>query len=171
MECPVCNKKFTKTKHNRKYCSTKCQRLGNQRNWTAKNKDYIKKYRDARKDERNRLRREKYKNDIEYRNRIKEKAKQFHKNNPKSKKGTRLKKYGLTIVQFEEMLEKQNYKCAICGFEYDGNKAMFPFIDHCHSTGKNRGLLCSKCNFAIGQFNDDVSLLRSAIKYLEKYNG
>ena len=40
------------------------------------------------------------------------------------------------------------------------------FIDHCHETGKVRGLLCSKCNIALGNFDDDIETLKRAISYL-----
>jgi hypothetical protein len=42
-------------------------------------------------------------------------------------------------------------------------------VDHCHTTGKIRGLLCSKCNPALGAFNDNIEILNSAIKYLKEY--
>lgn len=44
-------------------------------------------------------------------------------------------------------------------------------VDHNHTTGKVRAILCSRCNGALGQFCDDTDLLKSAIKYLEKYDG
>lgn len=171
MVCPVCDKTFLKRRVNQKYCSKKCQTLGNQRNWNKNNKEHIKKYREKTRESRNNTRRKRYNDSKAYReNRILV-DKKYHKNNPNAKKAGRLRKYGLTYEQFEQMLKDHFYQCAICGFEYDGNKAMFPFIDHNHKTGKVRGLLCSKCNFAIGQLNDDTRLLKRAIKYLEKNDG
>lgn len=62
------------------------------------------------------------------------------------------------------MLREQGGTCAIChGTETVGRLA----VDHCHSTGRVRGLLCTNCNQAIGKLKDDSQLLRNAINYLE----
>lgn len=71
--------------------------------------------------------------------------------------------YGITIEDFELMLNNQNGVCKICSSDNGGNTL---HVDHCHSTGKVRGLLCGKCNTAIGLMNDDIDVLLSAIKYL-----
>ena len=77
-------------------------------------------------------------------------------------------KYGLTLEAFDEMVEKQNGVCAIClKSEVDVLKKRLS-VDHCHKTGKVRGLLCSRCNQAIGLMKDDVSSLARAIEYLSK---
>lgn len=60
------------------------------------------------------------------------------------------------------MLIAQNYNCAICACK------KYLVIDHCHRTGKVRGLLCKKCNTALGGFNDDTKALEGAIAYLNK---
>jgi len=75
--------------------------------------------------------------------------------------------YGITLEQYNTMLKAQNYKCAICGNEdeVEGRKLA---IDHCHTTGKVRGLLCGKCNRGLGLFYDNQELLSNAIKYLTK---
>lgn len=75
-----------------------------------------------------------------------------------------LKRYGLTKESFMELFLRQRGVCAICGRKSRRELA----IDHCHRKGTVRGLLCGKCNTALGQFNDDPELLRSAIAYLEK---
>ena len=74
------------------------------------------------------------------------------------------------------MLEKADGKCEICGTEDNGNdcpttgvvKKKSLCVDHCHETGKLRGILCRSCNVAIGHFKDDVSLLKQAIVYLSR---
>jgi len=63
-------------------------------------------------------------------------------------------------------MNRQNYKCAICLTENPGGKGKF-YIDHCHTTGKNRGLLCSCCNILLGQAKESKETLMNAIKYLE----
>jgi len=83
-----------------------------------------------------------------------------------------IRTYGITAEDYYEMLAAQNNKCAVCGSKEVNNSRISSgklFIDHCHDTGKVRGLLCSKCNHAIGLLNDDVSLLHKAIKYLNKH--
>lgn len=77
----------------------------------------------------------------------------------------------LTYEEYVIMCDKQNNLCAICGKEeitkHNKSKSIYILsIDHCHSTNKVRGLLCKKCNSAIGFFNDDPELLRLAYKYL-----
>lgn len=70
-------------------------------------------------------------------------------------------KYGLSSAEFDEMVLKQNGLCAICSEDAPLS------VDHCHSTGAVRGLLCIACNFGLGHFRDDAELLAKAIKYLE----
>lgn len=72
-----------------------------------------------------------------------------------------LRGYGLTSESFESLLKEQDDKCAICS-----THLVSPQIDHCHSTGKVRGILCRKCNMGLGLFHDDVGSLQRAIAYL-----
>lgn len=76
-------------------------------------------------------------------------------------------KYGLTLEDYEEMLEAQGGGCLICGSK-GGERGLA--VDHSHETGKVRGLLCLNCNAGIGNLRDDVELLKKAIKYLERNN-
>jgi hypothetical protein len=77
----------------------------------------------------------------------------------------RLKKYGLTKEQFDQMFEVQKGLCAICKF--DLLKGIYGVaVDHDHVTGKVRGLLCHPCNRGLGQFQDSENLLEQAIHYL-----
>lgn len=73
--------------------------------------------------------------------------------------------YGITLDEYNKMLESQNYECKICGIHADKVTKAF-HVDHCHSTGKIRGLLCSNCNIGIGNLQDDIEILKKAIKYL-----
>jgi hypothetical protein len=68
---------------------------------------------------------------------------------------------------YTPLLQAQNGKCSICGSFPNGKRLS---IDHNHSTGKIRGLLCSHCNLALGLFQDSVTNLSRAIGYLEERN-
>lgn len=96
--------------------------------------------------------------------RTKQYGREYHKNNGL------MKVYGLTIEQYKSMLEEQDYKCAICGNTADGMGAKLRnlCVDHCHTTGKIRGLLCTKCNSGLGHFRDNQEYLSNAITYLKE---
>lgn len=72
-------------------------------------------------------------------------------------------KYGLSEAAFEELLLEQDGLCAICREVPDKQL----YVDHCHTTGAVRGLLCQACNAGIGQLRDDPALVRNALRYLE----
>ena len=86
------------------------------------------------------------------------------------------KKYGITLSNFYEKLNDQNGKCPICTkvlelpTEGRGQGLDVAAVDHCHVTGKVRGILCNACNKALGLLNDNTALLFSAITYLRKHN-
>lgn len=71
-------------------------------------------------------------------------------------------KYGIDSDQFVVMFEAQGGHCAIC----DNSLFDVCHIDHCHITGKVRGLLCRGCNQGLGSFNDSPAKLRQAVEYL-----
>jgi hypothetical protein len=73
-----------------------------------------------------------------------------------------LRRYGLSFEAYQELLNKQEGCCGICGIKFEGSI----HIDHCHSTRRVRGLLCLACNLGLGQFRDSPQLLRQAIDYL-----
>lgn len=76
--------------------------------------------------------------------------------------------YGITIEQYEEMLENQGGVCAICGSPPPNDYHKRLNVDHCHSTGLVRGLLCRGCNQGLGNFRDDIDLMLNGISYLSK---
>lgn len=77
--------------------------------------------------------------------------------------------YGLGFKEYEEMLFNQNGVCAICSGKPPKNQHKTRLnIDHCHTTGKVRGLLCDACNRAIGLLKDSPDLLNKAIHYLAR---
>jgi len=76
-----------------------------------------------------------------------------------------LKTFGLTIKDYEAMAQAQNRQCAICGIVQCASGKRLA-IDHCHLTGRIRGLLCLRCNQAIGKFKDNYFLLQQAADYV-----
>ena len=75
--------------------------------------------------------------------------------------------YKITHADYEEMLEKQNYRCAICKSNNTKSNRKKRFaVDHDHKTGEVRGLLCDCCNRGIGLLEDSITNLENAIKYL-----
>lgn len=85
-------------------------------------------------------------------------------------------RYNLTEPEFLTILKQQDYKCDICKKELQIKhhvtdsiaKNDIACVDHCHSMGLVRGILCNSCNVGIGLFNDDINIFESAILYLEK---
>ena len=74
--------------------------------------------------------------------------------------------YGMSFDDYDALLSAQGEKCAICLGPFDTR----PHVDHCHETGKVRGLLCNRCNCGIGQLRDNVEILEAAVKYLMSHS-
>ena len=123
------------------------------RKWEIKNKDKIKASRLLKKDDWNKKRRERYKTDLVYRENIKEIV--------------RKKLYGMKGGEFKRLHDDQNGLCKICKSEQYTKKSPRLYIDHSHNTGKVRGLLCHKCNTAIGLVNENIEILKEMIKYIK----
>jgi len=79
----------------------------------------------------------------------------------------RLKRYGVTEQWYTDTLKEQKNLCEICLNQLVPGRTTH--VDHNHSTGQVRGLLCSHCNFLIGNAKEDKFRLMQAITYLEKY--
>lgn len=78
---------------------------------------------------------------------------------------------GITEEQLREMMDQQRGACAICEIDLyapDLKEERSCNVDHCHESGTVRGLLCTKCNVAIGMFKDNIDLLYAAISYLSR---
>lgn len=118
--------------------------------YKLKNKDKIKEY------------------NIAYRLLHADRTKERYKQNwPKYRTKRRLSLYNLTPEAYTELYNKQRGLCAICNKEnLKKGKAAELCVDHCHTTGKVRGLLCHTCNQMLGLSHDDVGVLGNAIKYL-----
>lgn len=104
-----------------------------------------------------------------------EKTKEYRNNyyrNPSNKERYNLMRierdYNINSETYLKLKKEQNNKCAICGLEEQSARCNNLAVDHCHITNKVRGLLCNKCNRAIGLINDDISILEKAIIYLKK---
>jgi hypothetical protein len=129
------------------------------------------------------------------REKLRERQREYERNNPEIIKRNRdrhketekfaatrfrlhiARKFSLTVEQYNEILASQGGVCKICRKQCDRRrngltKALAPLcVDHDHKTGAVRGLLCSKCNSALGLVNDDVETLRRAIDYLGGVSG
>lgn len=118
------------------------------RKWTAKDSERQKR---------------KYREDPEFRRRRIEAASQYQREHATQR---RVRRYGLSVDALRE-LEAQHSGCAICGGD-GGQRGLF--IDHHHASGRVRGLLCERCNFGLGLFDDAPSKLRVALAYLESHS-
>lgn len=76
------------------------------------------------------------------------------------------KKYGLTPAEYDLLFSSQKGLCAICGELSDRRLD----VDHCHTSGKIRALLCRYCNLGIGNFKDSIYKLLKAVDYLKEHN-
>lgn len=110
------------------------------------------------------LRREGYKKDPE---RYKAAKKRSEQKNPGKIRNRLLKwNHGIDADQYALMLQMQGGKCAICNLLKTSSVPNFA-VDHSHLTGRIRGLLCAKCNTALGLFQDRIDILLKAKRYLE----
>lgn len=129
----------------------------------------------------NARRRQRYSEEPEYRTKkLTEIRTNYEKNGEKHKKRKRdyydpvkerdallRKKYGISLVEYNEILLRQNNACAIC-LETKVDKIRTNMcVDHDHRTGKVRGILCFMCNKGLGHFKDSPTLLRLGAAYLE----
>lgn len=139
--------------------------------------EYLKTYKRKKltpeeQEERNRKRREQYATDAEFRERAKAQARENNKRHPHTKRNGRLKAdFNITLEEYNALLEAQGGVCAICGTKATGvrepgKREHSMYVDHDHATGVVRGLLCSRCNFGLGQFRDSPELLLKAVEYL-----
>lgn len=112
---------------------------------------------------------DRYATDAEYRERVKARSRQWRQDNPElfkmKNRNARLKhEYGITEEDFQRMLLEQEGRCALCC------KPATLVVDHCHVTGMVRGLLCRRCNVALGTLGDNIDGLLRAIAYLKRFN-
>lgn len=104
--------------------------------------------------------------------------KRFDKTNPEKafllrRRSLFKKRYGIIVDQYNKLWEAQQGKCANvqcqATFPVDGRKHKGLHVDHDHTTRKVRGLLCHRCNLALGYTDDDIARLHGLITYLETH--
>lgn len=96
-------------------------------------------------------------------------TKDLRKSSPRKYLDTMLRRvYGITLDQYDEMLNQQHDSCAICGTHQSSLKNRL-VVDHCHETDKVRKLLCYPCNTALGLVKEDTDILETMIRYLESF--
>lgn len=166
MNCKHCGSEFKPTGRNQKYCSKKCQ-------IAVSNKKRI----DKRCEERGRARMvgicRTCGADFKKKNRAdafcSDQCRQQGKSNVTPYKDQyRLRRYNLSEEQYKALTARAGGQCEICGVaEVQAPKGRL-HIDHDHSTGKVRGLLCQRCNHGLGLFQDRVALLNRASEYLSR---
>ena len=144
--CLYCEQEYCKTRDWQKFCTTSCADR------------YRYKHSDGRKS-----------SIIEQQKKNQEKIKEQVRDNPNRKHThwkTKLKlNFGITPEIYKEMYESQAGLCKICENEIEFIHKN-THVDHCHTTGKVRGLLCHHCNLGLGHFKDNIKSLSSAINYL-----
>lgn len=118
----------------------------------------------------NRTRRDKYAASEEYRRDTKKKVNDYRvRNLEKVRKGKITGLYGITVDEYDRLVEADGGRCAICKKEpTNESRQKRLHLDHCHKSGKIRGMLCSACNLGIGKLNDDPELLEAAAAYIRE---
>lgn len=102
--------------------------------------------------------------DPEFQARQRERYARWRKSNPRGNRKWQLEYfYGLSLERWDEMVLAQEGRCAIC------NRPAELVVDHCHSSGNVRELLCGTCNSGLGHFKDDPIRMRAAATYIEKH--
>ena len=102
-------------------------------------------------------------------NRERSKCHKWHKEHTKERAETkRFKQYGLTFDNVQQMYISQNGQCAICEHRFKSRSDFV--IDHNHSTGQVRQLLCNHCNTALGLLKENIRTIEHVIAYLNKWN-
>lgn len=145
--CIDCSKKY----HAQRYVNQKEKIRGQIEEYRSKNKEKIERAQ------------------LAWKAKNPEKVKQYQR-------VTNLKKFGLSKEAYDLMVKQQNGLCAICKspetFIHPQTKQLARLaVDHCHTTGKTRKLLCKNCNTGLGVFKDSQSILMSAAQYLKDHNG
>lgn len=174
MNCKICDKPFSPKSHKHLLCSKDCIKENKRRisvesyyrvrgnNVPFRGRNYNTDYEKLTKKEQRKRYREKNKD------KIKERSKEYTLKSVDKRKEYYLKKFfKMSLEDYNNMLSSQNNSCKICGaHESEFTKKLA--VDHCHETGKIRGILCHNCNKSLGSFKDSIEILQRAIDYLNK---
>ena len=96
-------------------------------------------------------------------------SKAWKEKNPDKVLNKRYKeRYGITLDEYRNKLVEQNYKCFICGIDEKESRNQQLCVDHCHTSGVVRKLLCHNCNCGLGHFKDNLDILKNAYEYLKR---
>ena len=96
-------------------------------------------------------------------------VKKRHRLNPSINRESHLRRrYGITIQEYTDILESQGNACATCGTTEPGGTWKSFAVDHDHTTGKVRGMLCKSCNIALGEVDDNLQTLTNMVEYLKR---
>ena len=149
------------------YWENKERALAKRKEWAKNNSERVKENRriwwENNKEEQLEHKKKYYQNNKEE---IKKKNARHYRDNIDQHRDYHLKrKFGIGLNEYNLLLESQDYGCVICGTKKPGGRGNF-HVDHCHKTGRVRGLLCHHCNVSLGGFRDDPTLLYNAIDYL-----
>jgi len=136
--CIFCYREYCRKNTNRSKLKHKDKVLERSRKWYAKNKENVLRQ-----------------------------MKETRDSTPNFTRISWLKKYGMTLEDYDKMFELQGGKCAICGDENSKNSiSKHLFIDHDHDTKKVRGLLCHHCNAAMGHAGENINRLSKMVDYI-----
>jgi hypothetical protein len=159
-DLPATEKFFNRKKSSKDglYCWCKKCKNKRQQEWSIENRDEIREY----------------KKEYYLKNRYKklQYEKEYAKNKPHKCRERRVKSlYGIDGKGLQDLMNEQKGCCAICGESLVTPQTTRNYsVDHDHATGKVRGLLCGNCNAAVGLVNEDISICKSLIEYLRKYD-
>ena len=128
----------------------------------------VAQWRESNPDKRKEQKRRHYE---KHKDKIDQRAKDWYENNKERHvNNALLRKYGVTLDQYNLLRAQQDFRCAVCNaHETDVGKQMF--VDHDHVTGKIRKLLCTKCNVGIGMLQDNPAIMERAATYIRDHNG
>jgi hypothetical protein len=177
--CAICEVQLPSAKRHRFFCSSACKQKAHRRRLPPErlrvvrhvNNERAKKWRLANPERALELNRR-----WQAANRAKTRAaaRRFLAQHPGYTRLRTLRKYGLSPAEYDAMLAAQAGLCAACGgaetsLHPKTGKPKRLSVDHCHATGRVRGLLCKACNFAIGHAADDPERLIAAAEYLRRH--
>jgi hypothetical protein len=145
------------------------------RDWRRNNKERVHSYYETRKEHIKQYRKDNMES-IRVANRKRRELKKAsgipswnQLNRDKNRNSALLRRYNITLDEYNQILSNQDNKCAICKKEQSTNGRAL-HVDHCHTTGTVRGLLCYECNSLLGYARDNATILNQAVQYLDESN-